>query len=121
VPAEADWETLVDAVLSSYLGLLDADPAAARAFVLEIDAAGPAARAEGRKLYAQMAAFVQDLHATIRRSNPTFGALDPEAYVAMVHGVRGLVRDVLDTETSPQLLDHMASLRSWVVAVIRGA
>jgi AcrR family transcriptional regulator len=118
---KSGFEELVDAVLTSYLDTLDADPAAARAFVLEIDGAGLAARAEGRKLYAQMAAFAQALHEAILREDPSLHPLAPEAYVALVHGVRGLVRDVLDTDPSPRLLDLLPSLHSWIGAIIRGA
>jgi AcrR family transcriptional regulator len=118
---KSGFEELVDAVLTSYLGTLDADPAAARAFVLEIDGAGLAARAEGRRLYAQMAALAEALHGVILREDPALHPLAPEAYVALVHGVRGLVRDVLDTNPSPHLLDLLPSLRAWIGAIIRGA
>lgn len=121
VPASPDREAIINAVLARYLGLLDANPAAARAFVLEIDGAGPASRAEGRKLYARMAAFVHGQHDAMRRDDTSLGSLPPEAYVALVHGIRGLVRDVLDTQPTPRLLDLVPSMRIWVGAIIRGA
>lgn len=121
VPAVPDREEIVDAVLTRYLGMLDANPSAARAFVLEIDGAGPAARAEGRKLYARMATFVRYQHESMQREDPSLGGVPPEAYTALVHGVRGLVRDVLDTESAPRLVRLAPSLRSWISAFIRGA
>lgn len=121
VPPGATWEELVDVMLARYLGTLDGDPAAARAFVLEIDGAGPAARAEGRKVYARMAAFARAQHEAFQRADPSLAVLPPEAYLALVHGMRGLVRDVLDTDPARRLTGLAPSLRLWIAAIIRGA
>lgn len=121
IPADGDWTELVDAALRAYLGTLDANRSAARAFVLEIDGAGPTARATGRRLYVQMAEFVRGVHDDIRRDRPELGALPPESYTALVHGLRGLVRDLLDTESSPTLVDLVPSLSRFTQALILGA
>jgi len=115
------WTDLVDAALTAYLGTLDADRAAARAFVLEIDGAGPTARAAGRRLYTQMADFVRGVHDDIRRDHPELGELPPESSTALVHGLRGLVRDVLDTQAEPTLVDLVPSLAQFTRAIILGA
>lgn len=121
IPETDAWTEVVDAALDAYLGTLDADRAAARAFVLEIDGVGPTARAAGRRLYGQMANFVRGLHEDIRRGRPDLGALPPESYTALVHGLRGLVRDVLDTQQEPTLVDLVPSLGQFTRAIILGA
>src|SRR4051794_4778344 len=40
---EADWHAFIDHLLDGYLSTLERDPVAARAFVVELDAAGSAA------------------------------------------------------------------------------
>lgn len=122
IPVDAGaWTSLVDAALTAYLGTLDGDRAAARAFVLEIDGAGPLARAAGRRLYVQMADFVRGVHDDIRRDHPELGPLPPESSTALVHGLRGLARDVLDTQAEPTLVDLVPSLGRFTRAIILGA
>jgi AcrR family transcriptional regulator len=119
--ADAPWDEFVTAALTAYLGTLEREPSVARAFLVEIDAAGPVARARRRAAYAQFAALLRARHELTRRQNPALGPLPERAYLGLVHGVRALVCDALEADRAARLLEMASDIRIWLTATIDGA
>ena len=119
--ADAPWDEFVGAALSAYLGTLEREPEVARAFLVEIDAAGALARRRRRTAYAQFAALLQARHEETRRLDPTLGPLPERAYLGLVHGVRALVCDALGARRRPRLVEMAGDIRTWLTATIAGA
>jgi AcrR family transcriptional regulator len=119
--ADAPWDDFVAAALNAYLGTLEREPAVARTFLVEIDAAGPVARARRRAAYAQFAALLKTRHEQTRELDPSLGPLPDSAYLGLVHGVRALVCDALEADQNAKLLDLARDIRTWLTATIAGA
>ena len=119
--ADAPWDDFVAAALAAYLGTLEAEPGVARAFLVEIDAAGPVARARRRAAYSQFAALLKSRHELTRALDPELGPLPDRAYLGLVHGVRALVCDALEADRHARLADLAGDIRIWLTATITGA
>jgi AcrR family transcriptional regulator len=117
----ADWHEFVASALEAYLGSLEDDPVVARAFLLEIDSAGPAARERRREAYAQFAQLLKARHEHMRTQDPGLGPLPDMAYLALVHGIRELVADALDEPGRPRLRQLAGDIMQWIDAAILGA
>lgn len=115
------WSSFVETTLDGYLGTLERDPTAARAFIVEIDAAGPAARRRRREAIDGFAALLVQRHAEIRERDPSLGALPERVYLGLVLGIRELVRGALEAERTPALRQLAPEIRLWVTATIEGA
>lgn len=98
LPVESPRTTaeLVDQLVRPYLHLVDAEPDAARAMMVEIDAAGPDVRRRKRRLFAVAAAALRDAHALVEDRPAGAGRHGEETYVAILHAGHGLVRDWLE-------------------------
>lgn len=105
----------VFAVLATYLATLGSDLVVARAFQVEMDAAGPRARERRRQALRGLAAL---LHAELGRQAQSDPDLDPdvsmEALVGAVYAVRQVASDLLDTEAEPDLEAVAPRLHRWL-------
>jgi AcrR family transcriptional regulator len=117
----ASWSEFIDSTLETYLGTLEGDPSVARAFLVEIDAAGPRARERRRAAYEQFASLIADRHAEIRRREPALGPIPDRVYLGIVHGIRQLVCDALERKSRPRLRALKPDLRFLIEATVRGA
>lgn len=115
------WREFVSGALNAYLGTLDNEPIAARAFLLEMDAAGPLARERRHAAYAAIAAAIQQRHKEMCNRDPSLSPLPDSAYMGIVHGVRELVCDVLEGRSVSQLRDLAPDVEAWITAAFRGA
>ena len=115
------WGAFVDDTLAGYLGTLERNPTAARAFIVEMDAAGAEARRRRHKAMAGFAAVLADRHRAIRSRNPDLGPLPDRVYLGLVLGIRELVRERLESEPAPALRELAPDIRLWVTATIEGA
>src|SRR5438270_8963754 len=118
---DADWHDFVVSSLSAYLGTLDENPAASRAFVVEVDGAGPDARQRRREAYQRFADLLEARHGEIRRRDRTLGPLPNHVFLGLVHGVRVLARDALEERPRTPLLEMVPDILFWITATIRGA
>jgi AcrR family transcriptional regulator len=115
IPPGTSLEEFIAVALDAYLGTLEAEPAAARAFVLEMDSAGQPARERRHAAYAAIAGALQQRHEELRRTE----RLDPLpdlAFMAIVHGVRELACDVLEGRVQRSLTDIAPDIRQWLTA-----
>ena len=107
--------------LGGYLRTLEGDPVAARAFMVEFDAAGERARDGGAR---RCAASRRCSRAATPRCAPrTRGSASCRRapISAIVLGVRELVREALETEPAPRLTELAPDILLWLTATIEGA
>ena len=115
------WQEFIEHSVGAYLRTLEDNPAAARAFLLEMDGAGPEARERRRRTYAQFAEVIKARHAMILETDPELAPLPDRIYLALVLGIRELARDALEREERPQLTLLAPDIRMWIAATVEGA
>lgn len=118
---DASWPAFVEQAVVGYLTAMESEPVAARAFLLEMDAAGPPARMRRREGVRQFAAVMAAHHAQLIARDPAMRALPDRIYLALAYGVRELVRDALEDEAHPPLTDLAPDVVSWVLTTVAGA
>ncbi|HEX4101403.1 MAG TPA: helix-turn-helix domain-containing protein [Pseudonocardiaceae bacterium] len=119
-PAEP-WRRHVEAILAGYLGALSRDLTATRAFLLEMDTAGRAAR-ERRWVAARgFATMLAARHAEIRTRHPGLGPLPHRAYLGVALAARDLVCEALEREPEPDLHEIAPDLATIATALFEGA
>jgi AcrR family transcriptional regulator len=121
IEQHTSWSAFIEAALAGYLGVLERDPIAARAFIVEMDGAPRSARARRRAAMHGFAAVLADRHAAIRAADPRLGPLPDSVYLALALGVREFVHDVLEREEPRPLTDFTAELHVLLWAVVEGA
>jgi AcrR family transcriptional regulator len=121
VAEDAPWNAFIDAALSGYLGTLERDPVSARAFVVQMDAAGSAALERRRVAVHAFAALLAQRHAAIREREPTLGPVPDRVYLGLALGVRGLVQEALQSERAPALTELAPDIVVWITATVEGA
>jgi AcrR family transcriptional regulator len=121
VSDKTTWQEFIDLALDGYLGALEDDPAAARAFIVEMDGAGPAARERRRRAIHAFARVLADRHRVMRRRRRSLGALPDRVFLGLALGVRELLREALEQPDRPQLDRFRRDIRIWVTATVEGA
>ncbi|MET9485266.1 MULTISPECIES: TetR/AcrR family transcriptional regulator [unclassified Nocardia] len=116
--SELDRE--VTAVLHAYFATLQQDLVVAKAFQLEMDAAGPIARARRRGALLRFAELIRYEQMRLADTDPTINTdLPIQAYLAAVYAVRQLVSDALDREPAPDLVGLVSRVTGWLSAGFR--
>ncbi len=117
------WDVAIGCVVDTYLGTLDSDIVAARALIVEMEAAGPPARHRQRAGIDAFAGLFARWHRTLAAGRPEHRAFSDVAYRGMVLGIRELIREELDRSDGarPDLPALAPDLREWAIAAIRGA
>lgn len=118
---QAGWRQFVESTLSAYLGSLEDDPLAARAFLVEGEAAGPRARALRREALGRFASLIRIRHEQIRAVDPSLAPLPEVAYLGLVHGVRALACEEIETSEQPRLRALAPPIVIWLQAAVLGA
>ena len=119
IPAGSDWTGFVEGALDGYLGMLQRDAVAARAFMVEMDAAGGDARLRRREGVHLFAAALAQRHDEYRRATRGLGPLPEEAFLGLALGVRELIRECLE---DGRPLDELRPIvLAWATAMVRGA
>jgi AcrR family transcriptional regulator len=121
VPSAVNWDDFIKGMLESYFGLLEEEPRAARAFLVEIEGAGTRARARRRAAYLTATAFLHEQHDALRQQDPSLGALPQRAFLGFVHACRDLACDVLEYEPETDLRALIPDLAAWITASVYGA
>jgi AcrR family transcriptional regulator len=119
--ASDDVMEFLAATVDGYLGGLQGDLVAARAFLVEMDAAGPRARARRRREMHAFAAVVAERHRNLRDRDRRLGPLPDRVYLGLVLGVRELVHDRLEEEREPRLTELAPDVMAWTSAMFEGA
>jgi AcrR family transcriptional regulator len=100
------------ALLNAYLATLQEDLVVARAYQVEIDALGTAARAVRRDSLTLFAKFIREEDA--RASDDGLPSRPWSAYIGVVYAARQVASDALDTSAEPDLVALGAELRTWM-------
>jgi AcrR family transcriptional regulator len=118
---EGDWLQICRSVMRTYLGLLASEPAFARAFIIEITAAGPDALARRTAAHDQLVAFLQALHHVARQQDPRLGELPLSAYQTLVGGINDLIWRAIDDQRATQLGERVDEILQIIHATYLGA
>lgn len=118
---DAPWDEFISATLDGYLGQLERDPIAARAFIVEMDAGGERARGRRRQAIHGFAALLAHRHRSIQAIDPAVGDLPESVYRGLALGVRELVHERLSDEAEPRLADLRPDVILWITAMVEGA
>lgn len=121
IDEHAPWRAFVQSTLDGYLAVLQRDLTAARAFMVEMDAAGPAARERRRTATDAFATLLAQRHAAIRTREPSLGPLPQRAYLALALAVRDLVHDALERDQIPNLQLLAPDITILATAIVEGA
>jgi AcrR family transcriptional regulator len=108
-------------ILEAYLGALQADLVAARAFHIELDAAGAPLRRLRRETLSRFADAIYERYEAFRASGGRIGYLPRSAHLAGVYAIRQLACDALEDSDSPDLNEIVAETMRWIGARDAGA
>jgi AcrR family transcriptional regulator len=114
--AGTDWAGCVRAFVASYLGTLQRDLVAARAFQVEMDALGRAARERRRAALTELAGFVRTLRSD--RFPGTADRVPFSAYLGAIHALRQSASDALDASGEPDLTSLVDELSGWLCRMV---
>jgi AcrR family transcriptional regulator len=121
VAVGAEWEEFVASAAAAYLEALESDRTATHAFLLEMDAAGPQARARRTVAFQAFAALLAERHRQMRAEDPSLGELPERIYFGLTLGVRSLVCALLEDEPATALTSLVPDVVCWASATIYGA
>jgi AcrR family transcriptional regulator len=121
VGEDASWDEFISITLDGYLGTLERDPVAARAFIVEMDAGGEQARKRRRQAIHGFAGLLAHRHRSIQAIDPAVGDLPESVYLGLALGVRELVHERLSEETEPNLGDLRPAVILRITSMVEGA
>jgi AcrR family transcriptional regulator len=121
VREDTPWSEFIVQAIDGYLGTLQADLVASRAFLLGMDAAGPGPRGRRRQEMHAFATLLAARHAAIIERESSLAPLPARAYLGLVLGVRELVCEVLEEQREPDLVGLAPDIMVWITAMIEGA
>lgn len=114
-------EELAAQLVRPYLDLLEAEPDATSALVIEIDAAGPKVRRRKRELFALAAAALRTAHAPFLKHPAGHAGPGEEVYLGILHAGHGLVRDWLEEHPGEPVAGLRPTLTEVVTTLLLGA
>lgn len=120
-PDDTCWHDFVADTAVAYLSLLTSDATATRAFLVEMDTAGPVARRYRRVTWQAFADVLIDVHATVRAREPQLAPLPRRAYLGLLFAIRDLVVEALAEADRPDLTALAADVTVMAVALFEGA
>jgi AcrR family transcriptional regulator len=117
------WRTRVEAAARAYLSELAAQPALARTFLVEIQAAGPRALAARRAMHERFAEHLRVLSAEAARDEPALTPLSAPLATAVAGGINELMLQAVEDDRTHELADLTGVATELIVAVVsaRGA
>jgi len=115
------WDEFAGNALLAYLTAIQVDPVAGRAFMVEMDSAGPRARQRRREGINAFAAAMKEGHRVAQERDDSLAPLPDRVYLGVALGVRELIRDELERDPEADLTEMSDDVLAWVTAMIRGA
>jgi AcrR family transcriptional regulator len=122
-PDDATRIGIVRARVRAYLVTLAARPAFARAFLIEVFAAGPRALERRQRVLARFEEFLRSLHAEVRREFPDLPEVRDVMWVAAVGALNEVVSQHIRegrVEELPALEDTLVSIQAALLGVPGG-
>jgi len=116
----ADWESMLDSVLTTWLEFLDADLAFTRAYLIEFWAAGDAARERWKARRDRLTGLLRALHERVRELDPTVVPASDTLLAAVEGGAnRVVISHVLAGDESP-LIGLKPELLGFIKTTLAG-
>jgi AcrR family transcriptional regulator len=113
-------DALIERLLETYLGLMEDDPVCARAFLVELDGLGRAAREQRRLALRQIADYIRVAQSKLEPEDGEPVLRRPLiAYVGILYACRQTAVDVLDQQLAPNLRALVPELAAWATASLR--
>lgn len=112
------WDEQIRAAARAYFNILEDNPTLARAFLLEVNAAGPRALTLRREIHERFATLLRGLVQSSRKQNPHIRPLSPEMATALVGGINELALVALEKGRGRNLRDLAATATELVQAVL---
>ena len=110
-----DWEEVLDAALGTWLAVLGSDLAFTRAYMVEVWAAGEAARERWKARRDRTEGLLRALHERVRAQDPRVAPVSDAQVAAVVGGVnRVMLSHVLGDDPRP-----LTALKPELVAFVR--
>lgn len=113
-------EELAAQLVRPYIDLLEAEPDATSALMIEIDAAGPKVRRRKRELFAVAAAALRSAHQSLLNQPSGNAGPSDQVYIAILHAGHGLVRDWLEEHPGEPVTDLLPTLTEVITALLLG-
>jgi len=117
-PETSDQVALTAALIDAYVETLSADLVVARAYQLEIDTLGVAARTRRRESLTLFARHIQQRVAEFTEDEELPEEIPWVAYIGVVYAARQLVSDALEDD-EPDLRTLSLELQAWALDVFR--
>ncbi|MGV9412095.1 TetR/AcrR family transcriptional regulator [Nocardia sp. NPDC003693] len=117
--AQADWQHLIRRSLESYLAILAAEPAAARALHIEALAAGPAFAERRHRMKKVFADRMIRAHALGVERGELTGTPSPGVVDLLIGGIEDRIRDCLETAGPARLPALAPDLSIAAIALLR--
>jgi AcrR family transcriptional regulator len=114
--AADDWAGVVGEFVTSYLGTLNRDRVAARAFQVEMDALGRPARQRRRQAIERLAEFVRDQQE--RHFPGSTSGVPLSAHLGAIYALRQIASDALDSGDEPDLMALAPELTTWLTRMV---
>jgi AcrR family transcriptional regulator len=116
-----DWNALFADLVRTYFAVLQRDLVTARAFQIEMDAAGAAARERRRAALMRFAQYIRTERARLWTGPGRVAPLPLSAFIGVVYAARQLACDALDLEPEPDLLALAPELTAWMTPLLSPA
>jgi len=110
------WREYIQAMVGGFFRGLTADPVVARAFLLEIDAAGATARQRRREAIARLAEVGVNAQEALREKDPLLARRPFGVHLTSLYGLRQLACDALESTRNPDFEELIPDLVEWMVA-----
>ena len=112
------WRERLRAAAAAYLEELAAEPALTRAFLLEIQAAGPRALARRREVHRRFAGLLRELTERAAADEPGLRPLSPALATAVVGGINELLIEAFTASIPPGLSELAGTAAELVVSLL---
>jgi AcrR family transcriptional regulator len=114
-----DRPATIGDLLRAYFETLEQDHVVARAYLVEIEGLGAAARKKRRESINLFAEYIRQIDVENPRTEGGPRELPWTAYIGVVYAIRQLASDALDTEAHPDLTAIGENMELWLTDLFR--
>jgi AcrR family transcriptional regulator len=115
-----NWQELIRARAKAYLTRLVEEPAFARAYLIEVFAAGDAALARRRAVHARLAKFGRELNESARTEYPEMPEVPDEVIVAAFGAINEMLSTYVGEGRTSELLELQGPIEYVQTALFAG-
>ncbi|MGB0120357.1 MAG: TetR/AcrR family transcriptional regulator [Solirubrobacterales bacterium] len=120
IDPDLGWVELTRVVITAFIDKVQSDIPASKTFYVEMEAAGPEARARRRTGAGAFTKLLKYQHTIAITQDPELKPVPTRIFTGVVLGIRELIREELDQPGEPDLTVLTEDIIAWIVAVNRG-